>query len=165
MPVPSPPNDDENQKRKPIGAREKPAVLAGQKNGLIIQKTANRNITGGKAVIILPSKKRLVMPLPDYAIWNGDVEVFLNALPNEPIFDLIVSSPPYNIGKSYESKKALVKYLEWQEHIIDLMIPRLKQTGSICWQVGNFVDNGQIAPLDIEFAPIFKNARPVPAQT
>lgn len=105
---------------------------------------------------LLSSKKPLPTVLPDYAIWNGDVEAFLLSLPAEPIFDLIVSSPPYNIGKSYESKKALEQYLAWQERIIDLLIPRLKDTGSLCWQVGNFVDNGQIAPLDIEFAPIFK---------
>ncbi|RLJ64619.1 DNA-methyltransferase [Sulfurisoma sediminicola] len=106
--------------------------------------------------MLRPRKKGLPTTLPGFAIWNGDVEKFLAALPSEPIFDLIVSSPPYNIGKSYENKKALEKYLEWQERIIDLMIPRLKDTGSLCWQVGNFVDNGQIAPLDIEFAPIFK---------
>ncbi len=106
-------------------------------------------------VLILPAK-RLPRQMPDFAIWNGDVEKFLAALPMKPIFDLIVTSPPYNIGKSYESKGALEKYLEWQERVIDQLIPRLKDTGSLCWQVGNFVDNGQIAPLDIEFAPIFK---------
>ncbi|WP_341790722.1 site-specific DNA-methyltransferase [Rickettsia endosymbiont of Polydrusus tereticollis] len=47
-------------------------------------------------------------------------------------------------------------YLEWQKRIIDQLIPRLKSTGSICWQVGNFIDNGYIVPLDIEFAPMFK---------
>lgn len=92
----------------------------------------------------------------DHAVWLGDVEKFLNALPKEPLFDLIVTSPPYNIGKEYESRIGLEKYLEWQERIIDGLIPRLKQGGSICWQVGNFVDNNEIFPLDIEFAPIFK---------
>lgn len=124
------------------------------KRGLVHKTTASappRNIE-----LILPGKANLTAQLPDFAIWNGDVEAFLSSLPREPIFDLIVSSPPYNIGKSYESKRALEKYLEWQERVIDLMIPRLKDTGSLCWQVGNFVDNGQIAPLDIEFAPIFK---------
>lgn len=90
------------------------------------------------------------------ALWNGDSEVFLAGLPTKPLFDLVVTSPPYNIGKSYEVKNALADYLDWQERIIDLIVPRLKEGGSICWQVGNFVDNGQIAPLDIEFAPIFK---------
>lgn len=93
------------------------------------------------------------------ALWRGDSEAFLSGLPEEPLFDLVVSSPPYNIGKSYETKDDLSCYLEWQERIIDLIIPRLKTTGSICWQVGNFVDNGQISPLDIEFAPIFKKHR------
>lgn len=93
----------------------------------------------------------------DYAIWQGDVEQFLGFLPEEPLFDLVVTSPPYNIGKSYEKKDDLDIYLAWQKRIIDLIVPRLKPDGSLCWQVGNFVDNGQIVPLDIEFAPIFKD--------
>ncbi|WP_341793519.1 site-specific DNA-methyltransferase [Rickettsia endosymbiont of Ceutorhynchus obstrictus] len=92
----------------------------------------------------------------DYAVWLGDVEKFLSNLPMEPIFDLIITSPPYNIGKPYEKKNDLQIYLEWQKRIIDQLIPRLKSTGSICWQVGNFIDNGYIVPLDIEFAPMFK---------
>lgn len=106
-----------------------------------------------KAGLITKSARDLT---PDYGIWNGEVESYLAKLPSEPIFDLIVSSPPYNIGKSYESKQALEAYMAWQEGILDQLIPRLRDTGSICWQVGNFVDNGHIVPLDIEFAPIFK---------
>lgn len=92
----------------------------------------------------------------DHAIWLGDCEKFLAALPEKPLFDLVVTSPPYNIGKSYEKKGALEAYIAWQRRIIDLVVPRLKNEGSLCWQVGNFVDNGEIVPLDIEFAPIFK---------
>lgn len=94
--------------------------------------------------------------LQPYTIWQGDTEDFLSALPEEQIFDLVISSPPYNIGKSYEKKSALEDYLQWQERILDLIIPRLKENGSLCWQVGNFVENGQIVPLDIEMAYIFK---------
>lgn len=94
--------------------------------------------------------------LDPYTIWQGDAEAFLAALPEEPMFDLVVSSPPYNIGKAYEKKGALQSYLDWQERVLDRVIPRLKDTGSICWQVGNFVDNGEIQPLDIELAYIFK---------
>ncbi len=93
----------------------------------------------------------------DHAIFQGDTEQFLASLPETPLFDLVVTSPPYNIGKSYEKKDALETYLAWQKRIIDLIAPRLKPEGSLCWQVGNFVDNGQIVPLDIEFAPIFKS--------
>jgi len=92
----------------------------------------------------------------DHALWQGDVEAFLHGLPRDPFFDLIVSSPPYNIGKEYETRIGLNKYLEWQERIIDELVPRLKKGGSLCWQVGNYVDDNQIFPLDIEFAPIFK---------
>jgi len=92
----------------------------------------------------------------DYALWQGKLEGLLKLLPNEPLFDLIVSSPPYNIGKEYETRQALDSYLEWQEQIIDELVPRLKPGGSLCWQVGTYVDDNQIWPLDIEFAPIFK---------
>jgi len=92
----------------------------------------------------------------DYAIWQGDVDDLLSALPNVPLFDLVVSSPPYNIGKVYEKKAALDDYLAWQARVLDLIIPRIKDTGSLCWQVGNFMENGEIVPLDIEMAPIFK---------
>jgi adenine-specific DNA-methyltransferase len=91
----------------------------------------------------------------DFLIWSGDVEQFLEQLPNEPIFDLVVSSPPYNIGKNYETKTGLKEYLDWQERVIGLIVPKLKDTGSLCWQVGNFVSDGRIVPLDIEFHPIF----------
>lgn len=90
------------------------------------------------------------------AIWNGKVEDFLKSLSNEEMFDLVITSPPYNIGKVYEVKRALDEYLSWQEQVIDMIVPRLKMGGSLCWQVGNFTDNGQILPLDIELAPIFK---------
>ncbi|GAB1467421.1 site-specific DNA-methyltransferase [Candidatus Cloacimonadota bacterium] len=90
------------------------------------------------------------------AVWSGRVEDFLSQHKETELFDLVVTSPPYNIGKVYEVKQALKDYLTWQEEVIDLIIPRLKSTGSICWQVGNFIDNGQILPLDIELAPIFK---------
>jgi len=92
----------------------------------------------------------------DYLLWHGRVEDFLTTLSPGPLFDLVVTSPPYNIGKEYEKKDELENYLNWQKEIIAQIIPRLKMNGSLCWQVGNFVDNGQITPLDIEFAPIFK---------
>nr|WP_116291714.1 site-specific DNA-methyltransferase [Cupriavidus taiwanensis] len=109
-----------------------------------------------QTVLVTSSKKDIGMIGNDHAIWQGDAEDMLSSLSNPPLFDLVVSSPPYNIGKSYEKKALLDDYLEWQARILDLIIPKIKDTGSLCWQVGNFVDNGQIVPLDIEMAPIFK---------
>lgn len=92
----------------------------------------------------------------EHALWLGDAEAFLRQLPSGPLFDLVITSPPYNLGKSYEKKKDLDAYLKWQQGIIDEIVPRLSPRGSLCWQVGNFVENGHIVPLDIEFAPLFK---------
>jgi hypothetical protein len=32
----------------------------------------------------------------------------------------------------------------------------LADKGSVCWQVGNYVDAGEVVPLDILFYPVFK---------
>lgn len=111
---------------------------------------------GGRKVRVLKFARDIETKFHDFTLWDGDVERFLDALPREPLFDLIVTSPPYNIGKPYEKRSELEDYLLWQSKIIDNIIPRLKPTGSLCWQVGNFVDEGEILPLDIEFAPIFR---------
>lgn len=71
-------------------------------------------------------------------------------------FDLIITSPPYNIGKSYEVKKSIESYLQTQEEIIAELVRVLSERGSVCWQVGNYVDNGEIFPLDIFYYQIFK---------
>ena len=85
----------------------------------------------------------------------GDVEDFLDSLPEEPLFDLTITSPPYDIGKPYEKRVPLAEYLSWQKRIIEKIVKRMKPNGSICWQVGNYVSDGCVWPLDIAFAPIF----------
>jgi adenine-specific DNA-methyltransferase len=111
--------------------------------------------TSRSLAIVKEAGPRLVQ-MPEFVLFEGKVETFLAELPREPVFDLIVSSPPYNIGKAYERRKNLDRYLEWQESVIEELVPRLKPTGSICWQVGNYVDNGEIIPLDIELGPVFR---------
>jgi adenine-specific DNA-methyltransferase len=37
------------------------------------------------------------------------------------------------------------------------MVALLKESGSICWQVGNYVESGSIIPLDYLFHPIFQS--------
>ena len=110
------------------------------------------------AALLKPKQQGAVDALQEsaYAMWQGPAEGLLRALPEEPIFDLIVTSPPYNIGKEYEVRNELDQYLAWQETVIELLIPRLKFGGSLCWQVGNYVEDNEIFPLDIEFAPIFR---------
>lgn len=93
----------------------------------------------------------------NYLLWQGDVENLTDNLPPSCKFDLIVTSPPYNLGKEYEKKTDLKNYVNWQEQIIKKLVPRIKDTGSICWQVGNYIDNGSVWPLDLELAHIFRD--------
>ena len=83
---------------------------------------------------------------------KGDCLKFLRELPNE-VAQLIVTSPPYNLGKEYEKRNELEAYLAWQADVISECVRVLSPRGSICWQVGNYVDNGQIVPLDIALYP------------
>ena len=71
-------------------------------------------------------------------------------------FDLIITSPPYNVGKEYETKKSIEEYLKTQESIIELLVDKLSDRGSICWEVGNYVEKGEVFPLDIFYYNIFK---------
>ncbi len=72
-------------------------------------------------------------------------------------FKLIATSPPYNIGKEYESKLSIDAYLAYQKSVISECVRLLDDRGSICWQIGNFVEKGEIIPLDALLYPIFRD--------
>jgi len=86
---------------------------------------------------------------------HGDSLEFLKSLPNNTV-SLIVTSPPYNLGKIYEEKATLESYLKTQETVIKELHRILNKKGSICWEVGNYVNKGEVYPLDIYFYNIFK---------
>jgi adenine-specific DNA-methyltransferase len=100
---------------------------------------------------------RLFSPEERIVIYGGDCLDLLKTIPDESI-QLIVTSPPYNIGKEYEKRLDLNKYLEQQAQVILECVRCLKPKGSICWQVGNYVDKGAIIPLDAVLYPIFHNS-------
>jgi adenine-specific DNA-methyltransferase len=71
---------------------------------------------------------------------------------------LIVTSPPYNIGKSYEGKRSsLDGYINDQAQVISECVRLLHPEGSLCWQVGNHVDKGEVFPLDVVLYHVFKD--------
>ena len=70
---------------------------------------------------------------------------------------LIITSPPYNLGKSYEKPLLFSAYIEQQAKVIADCVRILHPHGSLCWQVGNYVKNGEIVPLDIAFYDVFKS--------
>lgn len=90
----------------------------------------------------------------DVVLYQGDCLQLLQDIPDNSI-KLIVTSPPYNLGKEYEKKTLLDKYLEFQKKVITECVRVLAEDGSICWQVGNYVENGEVMPLDILLYPIF----------
>ncbi len=91
-------------------------------------------------------------------LFHGDCLELLHSIPDQSI-QLIVTSPPYNLGKEYERKLKLETYLEQQAKVISECVRVLRDNGSICWQVGNYVDNGSIIPLDSVLYPIFSDLR------
>ncbi len=92
----------------------------------------------------------------DIVLYNGDVNDFINTIPTASV-KLIITSPPYNLGKEYEDKVSIDKYLEMQQETIENLYRVLRPDGSLCWQVGNYVNKGEVFPLDIFYYPIFKN--------
>ena len=96
-----------------------------------------------------------INPENDFQVLNGDSLKVLKSIEDRK-FDLIITSPPYNVGKSYETKTSIEKYLETQEEIIDELVRTLSDKGNLCWQVGNYVDKGEVFPLDIFYYQIFK---------
>ncbi len=88
-------------------------------------------------------------------LFHGDCLDLLEQIPDKSI-QLVVTSPPYNIGKEYENRLKIEDYIEQQAEVIKECVRILTDKGSICWQIGNHVDNGVIIPLDTILYPIFK---------
>jgi adenine-specific DNA-methyltransferase len=101
-------------------------------------RTIARNFSSSEGIVVYP----------------GDCLELLGEIPDESL-TLVITSPPYNIGKEYEKKLKLENYLEQQAAVIRECVRCLSPMGSICWQVGNYVDSGAIIPLDTVLYPIF----------
>src|SRR5579884_2051105 len=91
----------------------------------------------------------------DVTLYHGDCRGLLDQIPPYSV-QLAVTSPPYNIGKSYERRISLSKYIEREREVINLCIDKLRPGGSICWQTGNHVDCGEVVPLDILLYEVFQ---------
>lgn len=95
-------------------------------------------------------------PSADVVLYQGDCLNLLREIPAETV-TLVVTSPPHNVGKPYEKRLALEEYVAQQQQVIEESVRVLKPNGSICWQVGNYVHQGEVVPLDILLYPIFKD--------
>jgi len=90
----------------------------------------------------------------DSVLYQGDCRDLLKQIPDRFV-KLVITSPPYNLGKPYENRIHLSEYLEQQKQVIEECARVLDDHGSLCWQVGNYVSNGEIIPLDMALYPAF----------
>lgn len=86
---------------------------------------------------------------------NDDCQKLLKSLPNESV-DLVITSPPYCIGKAYENPQDDINtFREHHTKIFDDLYRVVKKGGSICWQVGYHISEKCVIPLDYLVYEIF----------
>lgn len=93
--------------------------------------------------------------MQDVTIYHSDCLEVLRSLPDACV-TAVLTSPPYNVGKQYEKRMSLDDYISCQKEVIGQCYRVLSAEGSIFWQVGNYVEKGEVFPLDTLFYPIFK---------
>ena len=94
--------------------------------------------------------------LPSFKFECQDSLSFCKNIPAESV-KLLITSPPYNIGKAYETRTNIQQYIENMKPFLEKFVEIVSNDGSICWQVGNYVENGEVYPLDMYYYPIFKS--------
>lgn len=94
-------------------------------------------------------------PVPKSEFILGDAADALDRVPDETC-RLVITSPPYNIGKEYErdQRLSIEEHLAWLAPIVDKACSKVSTDGHLCWQVGNYVRNGEVYPLDLLFYPL-----------
>lgn len=95
------------------------------------------------------------MEVLDFRYECVDALEFCKNIPDKSV-RLIITSPPYNVGKEYEAKTKIENYLDCLIPIIRELVRILADDGSICWEVGNYVEKGEVFPLDVFYYNIFK---------
>lgn len=89
----------------------------------------------------------LNVSIPQAELLHGNSLELVDKYPDDH-FSLIVTSPPYFIGKAYDTSKCTKEFLRLHEELLPKLLRVLKPGGSLCWQVGYHVAGGSITPLD-----------------
>lgn len=87
---------------------------------------------------------------------QADVSAALDRI-DDGVAQLVLTSPPYNLRKIYERDQAmsLDDYIAWLTPVVEKICTKVAAGGSVCWQVGNFVRDGEVVPLDYHFYSMF----------
>ena len=83
----------------------------------------------------------------NYTVFCGNCVKLLRKIPERSV-DLVLTSPPYCIGKSYENKTEAGQFLNDVKRMLPELLRVVRTGGSICWQVGYHVTGGVVTPLD-----------------
>ena len=70
-------------------------------------------------------------------LYKMDCIEFMQKL-DKPIFDLTVTSPPYNIGKEYERKVEFDQYINWSKSWMTKLFDVTKKNGTFWLNLGYF---------------------------
>jgi adenine-specific DNA-methyltransferase len=93
-------------------------------------------------------------------IFAGDCMDMIRQMPDKSI-DLTISSPPYCMGKEYETSTSLEDFTAAHEAVLPEIVRVTKDGGSICWQVGYHIDNQTVYPLDYSIYAIMAKMKDV----
>ena len=113
-------------------------------------------MTGASVTSDIPTRQASWHPGAECILHLGDCRDLLAEIPDGTV-RLVVTSPPYNIGKQYERAQTLNEYVSVQAEVISECVRVLSDDGSLCWQTGNYVRNGEIIPLDALLFPVFRD--------
>lgn len=88
-------------------------------------------------------------------LFNGDCRALFTKLPDNSV-DIIVTSPPYCMGKAYENPQDDIDTFRNQHELIfDEIYRVLKPGGNLCWQIGYHISENCVVPLDYLVYEIF----------
>lgn len=80
-------------------------------------------------------------------LFRGDCFKLIASLPDDSV-DLTFTSPPYCMGKEYESSRSVEDFVSFHRRLLPEVVRVTKPGGSICWQIGYHSRKGQVVPLD-----------------
>lgn len=88
-------------------------------------------------------------------VTKADCVDFLRGLKPSSV-DLVVTSPPYFMGKEYDRSISAADFEAEVRTLFPLLKRVLKPNGMICWQVGYHIENGVVLPLDWLIDRVFR---------
>lgn len=97
--------------------------------------------------------------LGEHIFYFGDVLEVLDLIEDKSI-DLVLTSPPYNVGKNYENHNDLMpydEYLNWLSKVFSKIYLKLKDDGRFVLNISSVFCDGEYKPLFIDAVNICRN--------